>query len=266
MTRNENIPVIGLPDEGRLKRAFNQILDAAGFDKKISHDEVSGLILDRLQVLPPIPFETNKQVEILGDLLDNSIQFGVVGLDKQVEFSLANEAEDIVVSSRLGLAQCSLWFAAPDPEIFKDFADLERTTIATSYPEILKAALAERNIDLTRTNIVERRGKIERCVRRGMADVAFDIVESGSTLAKNDLSPLFNKKVMDSYAIVVEQSDLSSSQSSIAREFARRISAASPLVSGHYPTAFGCPPANASKLISPPAAPSGFVPIQSLVA
>lgn len=77
-------------------------------------------------------------------------------------------------------------------------------TIATSYPEILKAYLAEKGV---KADLHVISGSVEIAPGIGLADAIFDIVSSGSTLVSNQLKEV--EVIMQSEALLIANNNLS---------------------------------------------------------
>ena len=104
---------------------------------------------------------------------------GVAGKDILEEYS-----PDVYELLDLGLGKCRMCVAGK-----KDFLDDREKTlrVATKFPHIARAHYARqsRQIDIIKLN-----GSIEIAPILGLSDVIVDIVETGTTLLENDLTPL----------------------------------------------------------------------------
>ena len=106
-----------------------------------------------------------------------NMDIGVVGSDTLMEMKSVcwNKVEDLEVS------KCRLSVIGDN-----DSTVLERPhlTVATKYPNFAKQYFDELNIQ---TDIVKMHGSVEMAPLLGIADVALDIVDTGSTLLANGL-------------------------------------------------------------------------------
>ena len=96
----------------------------------------------------------------------------------------------------------------------------EGKTIATSYPEILKAYLKEKGVKAD-CHVIS--GSVEIAPGIGLADAIFDIVSSGSTLVSNRLKEV--EVVMQSEALLIANNNLSEEKLAILDELLFRFEA-----------------------------------------
>lgn len=128
---------------------------------------------------------------------------GIAGENVLRENALQNSAADeLEIVRKLGFSRCTLKLAAPRDGQVKSITDLEGVKIATSYPQILKKYLLEKNID---AECVSLAGAVEIAPALGLADVICDLVSSGATLAANGLVDFAT--VMQSEALLVRSSN-----------------------------------------------------------
>ena len=104
---------------------------------------------------------------------------GIVGENEYVE-----KGQEAKLIKRLGFSKCRLSLAIPKDEDYQGVEWFAGKTIATSYPEILKAYLAEKGV---KADLHVISGSVEIAPGIGLADAIFDIVSSGSTLVSNQL-------------------------------------------------------------------------------
>ena len=104
---------------------------------------------------------------------------GVAGKDILLEY-----APDIYELLDLGIGRCRMAVAAKKG--FRD--DTERTLrVATKFANIAKEHYGKKCRDI---DIIHLNGSIELAPILGLSDVIVDIVETGKTLAENDLEPI----------------------------------------------------------------------------
>lgn len=128
-------------------------------------------------------------------LLDNKFDIAVLGQDSFLEYEL-NEVTQI--KKELNFAKCRLSFAGRN---VKDM-DLRNKIIATSYINILESYLMRNSID---AKIIQMNGSVESSIELGLADIIFDIVQTGSTLLQHGLIEL--QKVLDLQAILITKNE-----------------------------------------------------------
>jgi ATP phosphoribosyltransferase len=125
---------------------------------------------------------------------EGAIDMGITGSD------LVEEAEaDIQVRMKLGVGRCRLAICVPDDAALESAAELDKSRIATSFPNITERYLADRGAS---AHLVSLSGSVEVMIQLGIADAIVDLVETGSTLAANRLRILDE---IDAYETVLIQ-------------------------------------------------------------
>ncbi len=140
---------------------------------------------------------------------------GIVGENEYVE-----KGGEARLVKRLGFSKCRLSLAIPKDELYEGVQWFEGKTIATSYPEILKAYLKEQQVN-AELHVIS--GSVEIAPGIGLADAIFDIVSSGSTLLSNQLKEV--EVVMQSEALLIANKDLSEGKQTILDELLFRFEA-----------------------------------------
>lgn len=123
---------------------------------------------------------------------------GIVGLNE-----VAEKGEDVDVAMRLGFGACRISLAVPRDVNYTGVEWFDNRRIATSYPNILRRFIEEKNI---LAEIHEIAGSVEVAPAVGMADAIFDIVSSGGTLIQNGLVEV--EHVFASEAVLVANKNL----------------------------------------------------------
>lgn len=104
---------------------------------------------------------------------------GVAGKDILLEY-----APEVYELLDLNVGKCRMCVAAKNG--FRD--NLDRTLrVATEFPHIARTFYSARSRDI---DIIRLHGSIEIAPILGLTDVIVDIVETGTTLRENDLSPV----------------------------------------------------------------------------
>ncbi|MCH2180043.1 MAG: ATP phosphoribosyltransferase [Mariniblastus sp.] len=172
-----NQPIkIGIPSKGRLAEQATSLLNQAG----LSFRRQNRSLFARVSQLPiDIAFLRTDDIPILCD--EGAIDLGITGQDL-VEESQATVTQRL----RLGVGNCRLSICVPS-SFQGGVGDLKNQNIATSFPNTTHLFLAEHN---TAARIVELSGSVEVMIQLGVADAIVDLVETGSTLAANDLKIL----------------------------------------------------------------------------
>ena len=140
---------------------------------------------------------------------------GIVGENEYVE-----KGSEAWLVKRLGFSKCRLSLAIPKDELYEGVQWFEGKTIATSYPEILKAYLKEQQVN-AKLHVIS--GSVEIAPGIGLADAIFDIVSSGSTLVSNQLKEV--EVVMQSEALLIANKNLSEEKQTILDELLFRFEA-----------------------------------------
>lgn len=140
---------------------------------------------------------------------------GIVGENEYVE-----KGGEACLVKRLGFSKCRVSLAIPKDEDYQGVEWFEGKTIATSYPEILKAYLKEKGVKAD-CHVIS--GSVEIAPGIGLADAIFDIVSSGSTLVSNRLKEV--EVVMQSEALLIANNNLSEEKLAILDELLFRFEA-----------------------------------------
>lgn len=155
-------------------------------------------------------------------VMDEVCDFGIVGenilYEKQDDLILEKKkCFDIV--RRLGFARCRLMLAIPEAFNYSSPASFNHQRIATSYPNLLKKYLDEREIQ---AEIITISGSVEIAPNLHMADAICDLVSSGRTLEANKLKSV--ETVLKSQAVLIKTDcALSPEKQAIASLLLRRI-------------------------------------------
>jgi ATP phosphoribosyltransferase len=182
----------------------------------------SGIKLEsgkRLLLLPA----RNFPLEVLflrDDDIPQSVADGVADIGIVGENEYAEKKKNALITKRLGFSKCRLSLAIPKEADYKDINWFNGKVIATSYPEILKDFLSEKNVT---ADIHVITGSVEIAPGIGLADAIFDIVSSGSTLITNHLKEV--EVLMKSEALLIQHPTLSAEKQTILDELLFRIEA-----------------------------------------
>jgi len=180
----------------------------------------SGIKLEsgkRLLLLParnfPIEVLFLRDDDIPQTVADGVADIGIVG-----ENEYAEKKKNATIIKRLGFSKCRLSLAIPKEVDYQDISWFNGKVIATSYPEILKDFLAEKNV-VSDIHVIT--GSVEVAPGIGLADAIFDIVSSGSTLVTNHLKEV--EVLMKSEALLIGHPNLSQEKQDILNELLFRI-------------------------------------------
>jgi ATP phosphoribosyltransferase len=191
---------IAMQKSGRLTEPGLDLLKRCGLTFRQSRDRLfcfgEGEPVDLLLV---------RDDDIPGLIAQGVCDLGIVGRNVLAEFSLTQgrEAASLTEWRGLGFGRCRLAIAVPQGMDYRSVRDLEGLRIATSYPGLLGRWLAEQGIA---AEVVTLAGSVEIAPRLGTADVICDLVQSGGTLAANQLKEV--ETVLESEAVLVGPSTL----------------------------------------------------------
>jgi ATP phosphoribosyltransferase len=165
---------IAIQKSGRLKDDSLQLLKECG----ISLDgSANSLIIPSRNF--PVDVLYLRNSDIPQYLEDGVADVAILG-----ENTLIEAEKSITNELSLGFSKCRVSIAIPKGQTYGGKADLNGKKLATSYPNTVKAFLAQNSID---AEIHEISGSVEIAPNLGLADAICDIVSSGSTLFTNGL-------------------------------------------------------------------------------
>ena len=136
----------------------------------------------------PIDLLLVRDDDIPGFVSDGICDLGIVGENVFAEMKAGgNGTFAATIAERLGFSVCRLAIAIPENGAIKSVADLAGTTIATSYPHLLRDFLKAHQVN---AKALVMTGSVEVAPRLKIADAICDIVASGVTLTANNLREL----------------------------------------------------------------------------
>ncbi len=185
---------LAIQKSGRLSEKSLELLKAAG----VRIDNYSRQLLVKAQ---------NFDLEILfirDDDIPEYVQDGVADIGIVGENEILEAKKDLDIVEKLGFGRCRLSLAVPNNFKYKSLKDLEKKSIATSYPVILEKFLSENSV---KANVHKISGAVEITPNVNLADAIFDIVSTGSTLISNGLKEV--EEVIKSEAVLVSSKILS---------------------------------------------------------
>ncbi len=182
---------IAVQKSGRLADASQELLARCGLRFRQSRDKLfcfgESLAIDLLLV---------RDDDIPGLIAQGVCDLGIVGrnvLDEQVsDTRIAHELR------ALEFGRCRLAIALQDDAPYSSPVDLRGLRIATTYPALLGAWLSKQGVE---AQIVVLSGSVEIAPRLGTADAICDLVQSGATLAANQLREVAT--ILESEAVLV---------------------------------------------------------------
>jgi ATP phosphoribosyltransferase len=165
---------IGIPSKGRLSELATELLIQAGLNfrrqDRSLFARVSGIPAD-------ITFLRTDDIPTLCS--EGAIDIGITGSD------LVEEAgAEVNVRMKLGVGRCRLAICVPTHSDIHDPSQLKGKRVATSFPNTTQRFLEQHRAPV---HLVKLNGSVEVMISLGVADAIVDLVETGSTLAANQL-------------------------------------------------------------------------------
>lgn len=255
-----NMLRIAVQSKGRLHDETMMLLEEAGI--KLNRGK-------RTLLIPAKDFP----VEVLflrDDDIPQSVANGVADIGVVGENEYMEKGGEATIVKRLGFSKCRLSLAIPKDEEYPGIEWFEGKTIASSYPEILKNYLKEKNVHAELHVIC---GSVEIAPGIGLADAIFDIVSSGSTLVSNRLKEV--EVIMQSEALLIGNKKLTEEKQAILDELLFRFAAIKAAEGKKYvllnapkeslPEIINMLPGMKSPTVTP-LAEEGWVSVQSVIA
>ena len=188
---------ISLQGSGRLADSCTELFKQCGLKLVRNGSQDFGMFKEL-----PISVGFCRDDDIPYEVDTGASDIGIVGENVFYEKQLDDSEFKATIAKRLGFSKCRLSLAVAQDSGFQSMTDLQGTTIATSYPQILKKYLAENGVK-ARTIVFS--GKMESKISRGIVKAIFDIVDTGSTLRSHDLREL-TPAVFKSEALLIRGS------------------------------------------------------------
>jgi ATP phosphoribosyltransferase len=179
---------IAVPNKGSLAETAAQMLSEAGYHGRRDPKEL--IVADPRN---GVEFFYLRPRDIATYVGSGALDVGITGRD----LLLDSESPAAEIAS-LDFAASTFRFAGPTG-VFTELADLDGKRVATSYPGLVGAFLADNGIDST---LVKLDGAVESAVRLGVADAVADVVETGTTLRKQGLE-IFGPVILESEAVLI---------------------------------------------------------------
>lgn len=201
---------IAMQKNGRLSDESQKILQKSGV-KFRSRD---GKLLIRSNSFPiDILFVRDDDIPSLVN--NGDADLAIIGENELLEKTISKNLLNIKKILKLGFSKCRLSFAIPENE---DYIDLNNKKVATSYPNIVGNYFKKNSIN---ASVVDIHGSVELTPHIGISDCICDLVSSGATLEANNLKEVVT--ILESEAVLIENSDLDSNKLDLANKLINRI-------------------------------------------
>ncbi|MET0693807.1 MAG: ATP phosphoribosyltransferase [Propionibacteriaceae bacterium] len=181
---------VAVPNKGSLAESATQMLREAGYAQRSDPKEL--VLLDEAN---GVEFFYLRPRDIAVYVGEGTLDIGITGRDMLLD-SQASATELVP----LGFGRSRFRFAAPVGSQM-DVSKLQGLRLATSYPGLVQAYLAERGVTV---RLIRLDGAVETAIRLGVADVIADVVETGTTLRQAGLE-LFGEPILESEGIVISR-------------------------------------------------------------
>ena len=198
---------IAVPNKGSLSDSAIQMLKDAGYRTRADAKEL--VLFDEAN---GVEFYYLRPRDIAVYVGEGTLDLGITGRDM-----LADSGAEATEIMGLGFGRSRFRFAAPGGSEWTT-QNLEGKRIATSYPGLVGAYLAERGVS---ARLIKLDGAVESSIRLGVADAIADVVETGTTLRKAGLE-LFGEPICISEGILIERAGLEHTPQ--IEQFLRRLS------------------------------------------
>ena len=199
---------VAIPKKGRLKPFVVDLLLRVGFNKLNENSnhlfiEENFAFYQKIKkklINIPVEFIFLRAADI-PEVLDRGIcDLGITGSDIIEEQSLQKKIlkKNFEEKLSLGFGKCHLCLAIDDKKNPKNFTgkNLNGKKIATSFPFITKKYFKQKN---NQVDIIEMSGSVETSIKLGIADAVTDLVQTGNTLADNNLVKIDSLFSSESY-------------------------------------------------------------------
>jgi ATP phosphoribosyltransferase len=187
---NGSLLRIAVPNKGSLAEPAAEMLSEAGYRRRTDGRELVLADPDN-----NVEFFFLRPRDIAVYVGSGTLDLGLTGRDLLLDSGA--EAEEVL---SLGFGVSTLRFAAA-PGTVRSLADLSGRRVATSYPGVVEAYLANRGVT---ARVIRLDGAVETAVRLGVADAVADVVETGTTLRQAGLE-IFGEPLLHSEAVLIRR-------------------------------------------------------------
>ena len=182
---------VAVPNKGSLAEEASRMLRDAGYRQRSDNRDLS--LHDRNN---GVQFFYLRPKDIATYVSEGQLHLGITGHDLTEESSASvNEV------LKLGFGNSQFRYAAP---IDKGWTvqDLAGKRIATSFPRLVRANLAQQRISAK--DVIRLDGAVEVSIELEVADAIADVVSTGRTLAQHGLEPI-GDAILESEAVIVDR-------------------------------------------------------------
>jgi ATP phosphoribosyltransferase len=159
--------------KGRVLRALAPVFERAGID-------ASEVLADDRRLIRHSADDNLRFLLLKPDDVPTYVEYGAADLGISGRDVLLERGYDLYQPLDLGIGRCRMVVAAPQGAVIPAVP-----RVATKYPRITARHFAARGVQ---AEIIFVQGSVELAPLVGLADLIVDLVESGATLAENNLA------------------------------------------------------------------------------
>ncbi len=183
---------VAVPNKGALSETAQQMLAESGYRRR--HDGKDLTVLDDAH---GVEFFFLRPKDIATYVGSGDLDLGITGRDLAWE-----SGAPVTERLALGFGRSTFRYAGAADGGWT-VEKLAGVRIASAYPRLVRADLAERGIEAT---VIPLDGAVEISIQLGVADAIADVVGSGRTLRQHGLVP-FGEVLCASEAVLIERDD-----------------------------------------------------------
>ena len=183
---------IAVPNKGSLSDAAADMLREAGYS--VRRDPKELVVMD---IVNDVELFYLRPRDIAIYVGSGTVDAGITGRDL-----LLDSGSDAVEVMGLDFGQSTFRYAARAGQL-RTIADIEGRRVATSYPGLVRAHLADAGVE---AEVVRLDGAVETAITLGVADVIADVVETGATLRSQGLA-VFGDPILTSEAVLIRRAE-----------------------------------------------------------
>lgn len=165
--------------KGRIQAEARPLLAAAGLAPEPAFDDPNSRKFLFATADPAVRLIRVRSFDAATYVAFGAAEAGIVGNDVVQEFAYS----ELYAPLDLGIGRCRLAVAGPPDRPF-ELARLSHLRVATKYPRLTQAFLADRGVQ---AECIRLSGAMELAAVLGLAPFIVDLVSTGRTLAENGL-------------------------------------------------------------------------------
>ena len=170
---------IALP-KGKLFSLYSHLFEKIGITAVHMSEKSRKLVISNDEL--KVQFIISKTSDVPTYVEYAAADIGIIGKDVLLE-----SGQDVYELLDLGFGKCRLMMAVPREEKRAHLMDYAHTRVATKYPHIAEQFFARQGMQM---EYIKLNGSIELGPIVGLSESIVDIVETGTTLAENDLEEI----------------------------------------------------------------------------